>query len=213
MGGGSGGSRDKEVTVASAPGQAPSFTKLLIAGVAASAGGTIGNGEQRQSWQPAAVPEVASDCVVISHPGKGAEGVSTYSFSASRFGDAPPIGMVPAPPFNFASSGDMAHYSLAQDQLAAAPPAPAGDYNLNFSMSSGFLGANRGTLQSNLPSHLSGHPSVHFLPAWPRHRGSAPVSIRGPMGHRRDSGATGRRRDGGARSGGWRHDGGDRPGG
>ncbi|KAF0912072.1 hypothetical protein E2562_012973 [Oryza meyeriana var. granulata] len=152
-----GGSRDKEVTVASAPGQAPSFTELLIAGVAASAGGAIGNGEQRQSWQPAAVPEVAGDCVGIAHPGKGAEGVSTYGFSASSFGDTPPIGMVPAPPFSFASSGDMAHYSLAQDQLAAAPPAPAGDYNLNFSMSSGFLGANRGTLQSNSPSHLSGH--------------------------------------------------------
>uniref|UniRef100_J3LTH1 Uncharacterized protein n=2 Tax=Oryza brachyantha TaxID=4533 RepID=J3LTH1_ORYBR len=156
--GGGGGSRDKEVTVASAPAQAPSFTELLIAGVAASAGGAISSGEQRQSWQPAAVSEVAADCVGIAHPGnKGADGVSTYGFSASSFGDAPPIGMVPAPPFNFSSSGDMSHYSLAQDQLAAAPQAPAGDYNLNFSMSSGYLGANRGTLQSNSPSHLSGH--------------------------------------------------------
>ncbi|BAS86727.1 transcription factor PCF6 [Oryza sativa Japonica Group] len=143
---------DKEVTVASAPAQAASFTELLIAGVAASSagGGAIGNG---------------ADCVGIAHPGKGgAEGASTYGFSAaSSFGDAPPIGMVPAPPFNFSAPGaDMAaHYSLAQDQLAAPPPPAGGDYNLNFSMSSGFLGANRGTLQSNSPSNMSGHHHHH----------------------------------------------------
>ncbi|KAL5217322.1 hypothetical protein ABZP36_018006 [Zizania latifolia] len=167
-----GGSRDKEVTVASTPSQAASFTELLFSGVASA--GAIGHAEQRQSWQPPAVSQVAADCVGIAHPGKGAEGVSTYGFSAptsSSFGNAPPIGMVPAQPFNFPSSGDMVPYSLVHDELTT-PPAPAGDYSLNFSMSSGFLGANRGTLQSNSPSHLSGHqqqlqrldgPSISFL--------------------------------------------------
>ncbi|KAG8098416.1 hypothetical protein GUJ93_ZPchr0013g36883 [Zizania palustris] len=166
------GSRDKEVTVASTPAQAASFTELLFSGVASA--GVIGNAEQRQSWQLSTVSHVAADCVGIAHPGKGAEGVSTYGFSdqtTSSFGNAPPIGMVPAQPFNFPSSGDLTPYSLVHDELAA-PPSPAGDYNLNFSMSSGFLGANRGTLQSNSPSHLSGNhqqlqrldgPSISFL--------------------------------------------------
>uniref|UniRef100_A0A0D9VZV6 TCP domain-containing protein n=1 Tax=Leersia perrieri TaxID=77586 RepID=A0A0D9VZV6_9ORYZ len=144
-------SRDKEVTVASAPATATaaaaSFTELLIAG---GGGAAIGNGgEQRQqSWQQ---PEAAGGG---GKGGGGGEGVAAYGgFSAgSSFGNAPPIGMVPAQPFNF--SGDISHY----DHLAApAAPAAAGDYNLNFSMSSGFLGANRGTLQSNSPSSFSGH--------------------------------------------------------
>uniref|UniRef100_A0A0A9CW97 Uncharacterized protein n=1 Tax=Arundo donax TaxID=35708 RepID=A0A0A9CW97_ARUDO len=85
--------------------------------------------------------------------------MTAHAFSAStvvKFGNAPPFGMVPAQPFNFSSSVEMPHFSLAQDALAAASP-PAGDYNLNFSMSSGFLGANRGTLQSNSQPSFSGH--------------------------------------------------------
>jgi hypothetical protein len=135
-------SRDKEVTVASAsPAQAAaaSFTELLTGAGAA---------DQRQSsWQHQPVSAVAA------HSGKaGAQVVPTYP--GIRFGNAPPLGMVPAQPFNFAN------FSLVQDAMAPAnqAPAPAGDYSLDFSMSSGFLGANsRGALQSNSQSHFSSH--------------------------------------------------------
>ncbi|KAM0924806.1 hypothetical protein ACQ4PT_004724 [Festuca glaucescens] len=154
---GRGASRDKEVTVASAsPAQAAaSFTELLTGAGAAD--------HRQSSWQP--VPAVASNCVGVAHPGKaGAQVVPTHP--GFRFGNAPPVGMVPAQPFNFnfATSAQMTHFSLDQDALAPAPaPATAGDYNLDFSMSSGFLGANsnnRRTLLSNSQSHFSSqhHP-------------------------------------------------------
>jgi hypothetical protein len=133
--------RDREVTVASSSAQAASFTELLT-----------GAAEHRQAWhQPPNVS--AADCVGVAHAEKAANGLSTHAFAAPtfiKFGNAPPFGMVPAQPFSFPASAEMPHYSLAQDALAAAP---AGDYNLNFSMSSGFLG----TLQSNSQSSFSGH--------------------------------------------------------
>lgn len=149
--------RDREVTVASTSAQAASFTELLT-GV--SSAGAISAAEHKQSWQQQE-PNVsaAADCVGIAHPGKGPHVLSPHGFSAPtavKFANAPPFGLVPAQPFNFASSIDMPHFSLGQDALAA-PSSPAGDYSLNFSMSSGFLGANRGTLQSNSQSNFSGH--------------------------------------------------------
>ncbi|XP_062214392.1 transcription factor PCF6-like [Phragmites australis] len=151
--------RDWEVTVASTSTQAASFTELLT-GVASA--GAINADEHKQSWQPPPNDSAAAaDCVGIAHPGKGAHGLSTHAFSAPtavKFGNAPPFGMVPAQPFNFASSVQMPHFALSQSQDAlAAASSPAGDYNLNFSMSSGFLGANRGTLQSNSQPNFSGH--------------------------------------------------------
>ena len=51
----------------------------------------------------------------------------------------------------------MTQFSLVQGGLAAAPaPAQAGDYSLDFSMNSGYMGATRGPLQSNSP-HFSSH--------------------------------------------------------
>jgi hypothetical protein len=141
-------SRDREVTVASTTAQAASFTELLT-GVAE---------HRQQAWPPPNV-SAAADCVAIAHPEKGANDLSTHAFSAPtgvKFGNAPPFGMVPAQQFNFPTSMELPHFSLAQDALAAASP-PAGDYKLNFSMSLGFLGANRGTLQSNSQSNFSGH--------------------------------------------------------
>ncbi|CAM0876660.1 unnamed protein product [Alopecurus aequalis] len=142
-------SRDKEVTVASAsPAQAAaSFTELLTGAGAAD--------NRQSSWQQhqAASPAAAN-------AGKaGAQVVPTYA--GFRFGNAPPVGMVPAQSFNFnfaTAPAQMAHFSLVQSALAPPPAtAPAGDYNLDFSMSSGFMGANRGTLQSNSQSHFSSH--------------------------------------------------------
>ncbi|XP_039782288.1 transcription factor PCF6-like [Panicum virgatum] len=150
--------RDREVTVASTSAQAASFTELLT-GVASA--GAISAAEHKQSWQqqqPNASAAAAADCVGIAHPGKGAHGLSTHAFSGPiKFGNAPPFGMVPAQPFNFTTHVEMPHFSLGQDALAASSAPAAGDYNLNFSMSSGFLGANRGTLQSNSQSNFSGH--------------------------------------------------------
>ncbi|CAL4927701.1 unnamed protein product [Urochloa decumbens] len=144
--------RDREVTVASTSAQAASFTELLT-GVA-SAGAAAEHKQQPWQQQPPNASATAGDCVGIAHPEKGA-----HAFSAPfKFGNAPPYGMVPAPPFNFTTSVEMPHFSLGQDALAASSAAPAaGDYSLNFSMSSGFLGANRGTLQSNSQSNFSGH--------------------------------------------------------
>ncbi|CAD6206941.1 unnamed protein product [Miscanthus lutarioriparius] len=150
-------SRDREVTVASTSAQAASFTELLT-GVASAS--SITAAEHKQSWhQQPNVSAAAADCVGIAHHGKGAHGLSAHSFSAptaAKFGNAPPFGLVPAQPFNFTSPIEMPHFSLGQDTLAASSAA-AGDYSLNFSMSSGFLGANRGTLQSNSQSNFSGH--------------------------------------------------------
>lgn len=155
-----GASRDKEVTVASAsPAQAAaSFTELLTGAGPAGAADHRQSSWQQQQHQP--VSAVAANCVGVAHSGKaGAQVVPTYP--GFRFGNSPPVGMVPAQPFNFnfATSAQMTHFSLVQDALAPAPaPAPAGDYSLDFSMSSGFLGANnRGTLQSNSQSHFSSH--------------------------------------------------------
>ncbi|KAK9267821.1 hypothetical protein L1049_010257 [Liquidambar formosana] len=47
------------------------------------------------------------------------------------------------------------HFSFAPDHLIpVATTQPGGDYNLNFTISSGLAGFNRGTLQSNSPSLL-----------------------------------------------------------
>uniref|UniRef100_A0ACD6A8J4 Uncharacterized protein n=1 Tax=Avena sativa TaxID=4498 RepID=A0ACD6A8J4_AVESA len=157
-GGGAGVSRDKEVTVASAsPAQAAaSFTELLTGAGAAD--------HRQSSWQ-----QQQAVSAVAGHAGKAAAQVVPTYPAGFRFGNAPPVGLVPAQPFsfNFATSAQMTHFSLVQDALAPAPapaPAPAGDYSLDFSMSSGFLGANsRGTLQSNSQSHFSTHHHNHQL--------------------------------------------------
>uniref|UniRef100_A0ACD5WEB8 Uncharacterized protein n=1 Tax=Avena sativa TaxID=4498 RepID=A0ACD5WEB8_AVESA len=160
-GGGPGASRDKEVTVASAaPAQAAaSFTELL------TGGGPAGAADHRQlSWQ-----QQQAVSAVAAHAGKAAAQVVPTYPAGFRFGNAAPVGLVPTQPFsfNFATSAQMTHFSLVQDALAPAPapaPAPAGDYSLDFSMSSGFLGANsRGTLQSNSQSHFSSHHHNHQL--------------------------------------------------
>nr|ACG28713.1 TCP family transcription factor containing protein [Zea mays] len=152
--------QDRVVTVASTSAQAASFTELLT-GVASA--GAISAGEHRQSWhqQPNVSAAAGADRVGIAHNGKGAHGLSTatHAFSgpaAAKFGNAPPFGLVPAQPLDFTIPIEMPHFSLGQD-TSAASSSGAGDYSLSFSMSSGFLGANRGTLQSNSQSNFSGH--------------------------------------------------------
>ncbi|KAM3260864.1 hypothetical protein ACQJBY_051861 [Aegilops geniculata] len=156
---GGGSSRDKEVTVASNPSaQAGSFTELLTGAGAASAGAAIASAApRRQSWQQQPVSAVTADCVGIARPGKGSGAQVVPTYPGFRFGNAPPFGMQPAQPFNFGPSAQnqMTQFSLVQGGLATAPaPAQAGDYSLDFSMNSGYMGATRGPLQSNSP-HFS----------------------------------------------------------
>ncbi|XVF27296.1 hypothetical protein REPUB_Repub14bG0094600 [Reevesia pubescens] len=56
--------------------------------------------------------------------------------------------------------------------VATTQPGPGGDYNLNFTISSGLAGFNRGTLQSNSPSFLP-----HHLQRFPSIDGSSPFYI------------------------------------
>ncbi|KDP38000.1 hypothetical protein JCGZ_04643 [Jatropha curcas] len=62
------------------------------------------------------------------------------------------------PPFNFSGENhqeQLQHFPFVSDHLipvATTQPGPGGDYNLNFTISSGLAGFNRGTLQSNSSS-------------------------------------------------------------
>ncbi|KAF2305471.1 hypothetical protein GH714_005584 [Hevea brasiliensis] len=62
------------------------------------------------------------------------------------------------PQFNFSgenSQEQLQHFPFVSDHLipvATTQPGPGGDYNLNFTISSGLAGFNRGTLQSNSSS-------------------------------------------------------------
>ncbi|KAG6525779.1 transcription factor TCP24-like [Zingiber officinale] len=76
-----------------------------------------------------------------------------------HLGNNSSLGMLPS---NIVSTGDhqeMQHFAFLQDQFfPASAVAATGDYNLNFSIaSSGFVGFNRGTLQSNSPAQLPHH--------------------------------------------------------
>ncbi|KAG6505831.1 transcription factor TCP24-like [Zingiber officinale] len=73
-----------------------------------------------------------------------------------HLGNNSSLGMLP---FNIVSTSDnqeMQQFSFLQDHFfPSSAVAATGDYNLNFSISSsGFVGFNRGTLQSNSPAQL-----------------------------------------------------------
>lgn len=66
------------------------------------------------------------------------------------------------PPFSVSNENhqEMQHFSFVPDHLipvTATQPGPGGDYNLNFTISSGLAGFNRGTLQSNSSPSLLPH--------------------------------------------------------
>lgn len=61
--------------------------------------------------------------------------------------------------YNTGEHQDMQQFSFMQDHaIPVAALAPGADYNLNVSISSGFAGYSRGTLQSNSPYH---HQLIH----------------------------------------------------
>jgi hypothetical protein len=145
--------RERSAAAKDPPAATSSFTELLP-GMAAA--------EHKQQHQPSAswmpVSATTADYIGFAQP-PGKPTAPQHAFASP----APHIGVAPAQQQHFAgpspgAAAEMTHLSFLQDHfMPAAVHAPsAGDYNLNFSMPSGLVGANsRGTLQSN--SHVSGH--------------------------------------------------------
>ncbi|XWS19868.1 hypothetical protein CRYUN_Cryun31cG0053300 [Craigia yunnanensis] len=86
------------------------------------------------------------------------------------------------PPFNVSGENhqELQHFSFVPNPehlfpVATTQPGPGGDYNLNFTISSGLAGFNRGTLQSNSPSFLP-----HHLQRFSSMDGSSPFYIGTP---------------------------------
>ncbi|CAN6170915.1 unnamed protein product [Urochloa humidicola] len=161
--------------------QAASFTELLT-GMAAAAAGAADHKQQQSpaSWP---TPMATADYIGFAQPRKAAGHTMPFASPAPHLGGiAASIAMAAAPAQHFglasgavtvASGGgephaEMTHFSFLQDHFMpvhhaspASGPA-AGDYNLNFSMSSGLVGVNsRGTLQSNSQPHISAHHHHH----------------------------------------------------
>jgi hypothetical protein len=173
-------------TTATTSAQAASFTELLTGMAAASAAPAQHKHPQQQSsvsWQPTTVSATA-DYIGFAQPRKGGGHAMAHAFAspAPHLGNIASVAMAPAQHFGLASGAvtvasgggggggephaEMTHFSFLQDHFmpvhAAPAPAPAsapaGEYNLDFSMSSGLMGVNtRGALQSNSQPHISGH--------------------------------------------------------
>ncbi|KAL6880558.1 hypothetical protein ACP4OV_012123 [Aristida adscensionis] len=168
--------------------QAASFTELLTGMAAATAAAATAPAAAEQppppqasSWQPMAAVSATADYIGFAQPRKAPPAMEhAFASPAPHLGSIVPIAMAPAQHFGLTPGGgggggephsEMTHFSFLQDHFmpvhaaaAAAASGPAGDYNLNFSMSSGLVGVNsRGPLQSNSPPHLSGHHHHHQL--------------------------------------------------
>ncbi|XVE51638.1 hypothetical protein DITRI_Ditri02bG0057900 [Diplodiscus trichospermus] len=86
------------------------------------------------------------------------------------------------PPFNVSGENhqELQHFSFVPNPehlipVATTQPGPGGDYNLNFTISSGLAGFTRGPLQSNSPSFLP-----HHLQRFSSIDGSSPFYIGTP---------------------------------
>lgn len=174
---------DSRRAAATSSAQAASFTELLTGMAAASSAAPAEHKHHQQSlvsWQPPTV-SATTDYIGFAQPRKGGGHAMAHAFAspAPHLGNIASIAMAPAQHYHHLASGavtvasgggephaDMTHFSFLQDHFmpvhAMPASAPAGEYNLNFSMSSGLLGVNsRGTLQSNSQPHISGHHHHH----------------------------------------------------
>ncbi|THU65320.1 hypothetical protein C4D60_Mb05t02410 [Musa balbisiana] len=102
---------------------------------------------------------------LFAQPQKSHQLPSSFS-SQSHFGNSSPMGMLP---FNIAATGhqpEMQQLFLQDHVFPVSAVAASGDYNLNFSISSGIAGFSRGTLQSNSPAQMpqQHHHSHNNLP-------------------------------------------------
>ncbi|XP_010940957.1 transcription factor TCP2 [Elaeis guineensis] len=149
-----------------------SFTELLTGGsstngadVATAQANSSVNRLQKQMQHLPAVTTTAdyfSQAGLFPQAQKSHQLPSGFS-SQAHFGNSSPMGMAP---LNIAATAagagdhpEMQQFYFLQDHLmpaSAMPPGP-GDYNLNFPISPGLAGFNRGTLQSNSPSQLPHH--------------------------------------------------------
>uniref|UniRef100_A0A5B7BD21 Putative TCP transcription factor n=1 Tax=Davidia involucrata TaxID=16924 RepID=A0A5B7BD21_DAVIN len=152
-----------------------SFTELLTGGISSVSNNTSspngsaqqqnpGGGEPnlfhrstRQHWSSTPMDYFASG---LFGPSSSRANHSSSGFSGQiqtiQLGNSLPQSMMVSP-FNVAGDHhpEMQHFSFVQDHLVPAATAASGsDYNLNFTISSGVAGFNRGTLQSNSPSLL-----------------------------------------------------------
>ncbi|KAF9620571.1 hypothetical protein IFM89_013236 [Coptis chinensis] len=143
--------------------QNSSFTELLTGGASNNHSPTPSTQQNHNSpsffpKQPRHSPPTSMDY----HFSTGLFGQTTPSSRnhhfSSGFSNQPHFGM-PAP-FNVTNEHhpELQQFSFLPDHHLIPEPEPVGgagnDYNLNFSISSGFAGYNRGTLQSNSSSHL-----------------------------------------------------------
>ncbi|CAL5078330.1 unnamed protein product [Urochloa decumbens] len=166
---------------ATASAQAASFTELLTGMAAATAAAGSAPADHKQQSPAAWPPMATADYIGFAQPRKAAGHSMAHAFAspAPHLGGIASIAMAaPAQHFGLASGavtvasggggggephGEMTHFSFLQDHFMPVHTSPAsgpaaGDYNLNFSMSSGLVGVNsRGTLQSNSQPHISGH--------------------------------------------------------
>ncbi|XVF87134.1 hypothetical protein PTKIN_Ptkin18bG0095200 [Pterospermum kingtungense] len=120
---------------------------------------------------------------------------SSRSHSSSGFPGQIQLGnslpqAISIPPFHVSSGAENHHQELQHFSFVPNPehlipvaaattttqPGPGGDYNLNFTISSGLAGFNRGTLQSNSPSFIPHHHLQRFSPM----DGSSPFYIGTP---------------------------------
>ncbi|XP_009408535.2 transcription factor PCF6 [Musa acuminata AAA Group] len=141
--------------------QTPSFTELLT-------GGSGNNGGSNISAVAAGGENPGHNCIqkqISTADYFGQAGLFTQSqkshqlpsgFSSQpHFGNSSPMGILP---FNIAATGDhqeMQQFPFLHEHFfPVSAVAATGDHNLNFSISSGLAGFNRGTLQSNSPAQL-----------------------------------------------------------
>ncbi|KAG8081502.1 hypothetical protein GUJ93_ZPchr0007g6271 [Zizania palustris] len=155
--------KDKETSdaAATASSQAASFTELLTGMAVASAAATVATAapagaehkqQQQQTWQPMTIAAGTADYIgFAAQPRKASHAMPhTFASPAPHLGNVTPIGMAPAQLFSLTAAGggavaeqhaEMTQFSFLQDHFlpvhAAAASGPAGDYSLNFSMSSG----------------------------------------------------------------------------
>uniref|UniRef100_A0A0E0LH84 TCP domain-containing protein n=1 Tax=Oryza punctata TaxID=4537 RepID=A0A0E0LH84_ORYPU len=172
---------DAATATATAPAssQAASFTELLTGMAAANAAPAD---HKQQAWQPMTVAAATADYIGFAaahaHPRKSGAGhhsamPHTFASPAPHLANITPIAMAPTQHFTLTPAAaaehhaEMTHFSFdhfmpVQAAAAAASTPAGGDYNLDFSMSSGLVGVHsRGTLQSNSQSHLSSHHHHH----------------------------------------------------
>ncbi|TKY71950.1 Transcription factor TCP2 [Spatholobus suberectus] len=116
-------------------------------------------GRQQQHWSPAVTPMDYFSSGLLAGPSSSSARTQHQSSPVFQLGHALPIS-----PFSGENNSDqLQHFSFMPDHLNMPPVVTSsasssqpggGDYNLNFSISSGLAGYNRGTLQSNSPSFL-----------------------------------------------------------